>query len=88
MKEEVKKGNFILSDMLKNKISEVLSKGEQAIILLNRRGYSSTISCKECGYVYKCPNCDITYTYHKSSNNLKCLLWLFRWYFLQMFYMW
>ena len=62
MKEEVKKGNFILSDMLKNKISEVLSKG----------GYSSTISCKECGYVYKCPNCDITYTYHKSSNNLKC----------------
>ena len=72
MKEEVKKGNFILSDILKNKISEVLSKGEQAIILLNRRGYSSTISCKECGYVYKCPNCDITYTYHKSSNNLKC----------------
>lgn len=72
MKEEVKKGNFILSDMLKNKISEVLSKGEQAIILLNRRGYSSTISCKKCGYVYKCPNCDITYTYHKSSNNLKC----------------
>ena len=72
MKEEVRNGNFILSDMLKNKISEVLSKGEQAIILLNRRGYSSTISCKECGYVYKCPNCDITYTYHKSSNNLKC----------------
>ena len=72
MKEEVKKGNFILSDMLKNKISEVLGRGEQAIILLNRRGYSSTISCKECGYVYKCPNCDITYTYHKSSNNLKC----------------
>ena len=72
MKEEVKKGNFILSDMLKNKIGEVLDRGEQAIILLNRRGYSSTISCRECGYVYKCPNCDITYTYHKSSNNLKC----------------
>ncbi len=72
MKEEVKKGNFILSDILKNKIGEVLDRGEQAIILLNRRGYSSTISCKECGYVYKCPNCDITYTYHKSSNNLKC----------------
>lgn len=72
MKKEVKKGNFILSDMLKNKIGEVLDRGEQAIILLNRRGYSSTISCKECGYVYKCPNCDITYTYHKSSNNLKC----------------
>ena len=72
MKEEVKKGNFILSDILKNKIGEVLDRGEQAIILLNRRGYSSTTSCRECGYVYKCPNCDITYTYHKSSNNLKC----------------
>lgn len=72
MKEEVKKGNFILSDILKNKIGEVLDRGEQAIILLNRRGYSSTINCRECGYVYKCPNCDITYTYHKSSNNLKC----------------
>jgi len=72
MKEEVKKGNFILSDILKNKIGEVLDRGEQVIILLNRRGYSSTISCRECGYVYKCPNCDITYTYHKSSNNLKC----------------
>ena len=72
MKEEVKNGNFILSDILKNKIGEVLDRGEQAIILLNRRGYSSTISCRECGYVYKCPNCDITYTYHKSSNNLKC----------------
>lgn len=72
MKDEVKRGNFVLSDVLKKKIYEVLNRGEQVIILLNRRGYSSTISCRECGYVYKCPNCDITYTYHKSSNNLKC----------------
>ena len=72
MKDEVKRGNFVLSSVLKKKIYEVLDRGEQVIILLNRRGYSSTISCRECGYVYKCPNCDITYTYHKSSNNLKC----------------
>ncbi len=72
MKDEVKRGNFVLSDVLKKKIYEVLNRGEQVIILLNRRGYSSTISCRDCGYVYKCPKCDITYTYHKSSNNLKC----------------
>jgi len=72
MKEEVKKGNFILSSILKEKIKETLSKNEQIILLLNRRGYSSIISCKECGHTEKCPKCDISYTYHKTSNNLKC----------------
>ena len=72
MKEEVKKGNFILSDSLKCKIKEKLDRKEQSIILLNRRGYSSIISCRECGYTEKCPKCDVTYTYHKTSNNLKC----------------
>ena len=72
MKEEVKKGNFILSDELKSKISEKLLKKEQIILLLNRRGYSSIISCRDCGYTEKCPKCDIAYTYHKTSNTLKC----------------
>ena len=72
MKEEVKKGNFILSRALKAKIKEKLDKKEQIILLLNRRGYSSIISCKECGHIEKCPKCDISYTYHKTSNNLKC----------------
>lgn len=72
MKEEVKKGNFILSSILKEKIKEKLHKQEQIILLLNRRGYSSIISCKECGHIEKCPKCDISYTYHKTSNNLKC----------------
>lgn len=72
MKEEVKKGNFILSSILKDKIKEKLDKKEQVILLLNRRGYSSVLSCRDCGNTLKCPNCDITYTYHKSSNNLKC----------------
>ena len=72
MKNEVKKGNFILSSILKEKIKEKLNKNEQIILLLNRRGYSSIISCKECGHIEKCPKCDISYTYHKTSNNLKC----------------
>lgn len=72
MKEEVKKGNFILSSILKEKIKEKLDRNEQIILLLNRRGYSNIISCKECGHIEKCPKCDISYTYHKSSNNLKC----------------
>jgi len=72
MKEEIKKGNFVLSNILKEKIAEKLNKNEQIILLLNRRGYSSIISCKECGYTFKCPKCDISYTYHKTSKNLKC----------------
>ncbi len=72
MKEEIKKGNFILSEKLKNKIQENLDNKKQIILLLNRRGYSSIISCKDCGNTEKCPKCDITYTYHKTSNNLKC----------------
>ena len=72
MKEEVKRGNFILSNLLKDKIKEKLDRKEQIILLLNKRGYSSVITCRECGYTEKCPKCDIAYTYHKTSNNLKC----------------
>lgn len=69
---EVKKHNYLISSLLKSKIEDRLSKGEQIILLLNRRGYSSFITCGECGDVAKCPNCDITLTYHKSSNMLRC----------------
>ena len=69
---EMKKRNMVLSDSLKEKINNRLLKHEQTILLLNRRGYSTIISCKACGYIYKCPHCDITLTYHKSSNNLRC----------------
>ena len=72
MKEEVKKNNFILSSILKEKIKEKLNNKEQIILLLNRRGYSNIITCRDCGYVEKCPKCDISYTYHKTSNNIKC----------------
>ncbi|MBQ3142856.1 MAG: primosomal protein N' [Bacilli bacterium] len=72
MEKEVKKRNFIISDELNMKILERLSKKEQIIIMLNRRGYSTFISCSSCGFVYKCPNCDISLIYHKSTNNLRC----------------
>ncbi len=72
MSEEMKKRNTIFSDTLKEKIIDRISKQEQVILLLNRRGYSTVISCQECGYTYKCPHCDITLTYHKTSNNLRC----------------
>lgn len=64
------KGYF--SFELKSAIEKCLSKKEQVILLLNRRGYSSFITCKNCGYTFKCPNCDISLTYHKSSNTLRC----------------
>lgn len=72
MKEEVKKGNFIISSLLDEQIREKLRLGEQIILLLNRRGYSSFLTCKKCGEVFKCPNCDISLTYHKTSNMLRC----------------
>lgn len=72
MREEYKKGNRYFSEMLQNQINEKISKGEQAIILLNRRGFSTVITCHSCGYTEKCPNCDIPLTFHKSSNTMRC----------------
>lgn len=71
MNEEYKK-NGMFSTRLIEELNQVISRGEQAILLLNRRGYSSFITCSNCGYAVKCPNCDITLTYHKSSNTLRC----------------
>lgn len=72
MEPEMKKRNMIFSEILQNKIKEKLERHEQIILLLNRRGFSTYITCSNCGYTYKCPNCDITLTYHKTSNNLIC----------------
>lgn len=72
MREEFKKGNRVFSEALSSAMNERLAKGEQVIMLLNRRGFSTVITCKECGYTHKCPNCDIPLTYHKSTNSMKC----------------
>ena len=55
-----------------NEMKSAFGRGEQVILFLNRRGYSSIVSCKNCGETIKCPNCDISLTYHKSSNILRC----------------
>ncbi|MDD2377301.1 MAG: primosomal protein N' [Bacilli bacterium] len=72
MKDEIKKGNRIISQKLKDEINLCLERNEQVIILLNRRGYSTVITCHACGYSDKCPNCDIPLTYHKATNRMKC----------------
>lgn len=72
MNKEFKKANGYFSNQLLDELQKTIDRGEQAILLLNRRGYSSSVICKSCGYVEKCPNCDISLTYHKSSNMLRC----------------
>ena len=72
MNIEAKKHNYIISSVLDNEIKSTLSRGEQVILLLNRRGYSTFLSCNNCGYVVKCPNCDISLIYHKSSSSYSC----------------
>ena len=72
MAEENKKNHPIISRLLENKITEKIEKKEQAMILLNRRGYSTTLTCSNCGFTYRCPNCQITLTYHKKVNQLRC----------------
>ncbi|MBO5409121.1 MAG: primosomal protein N' [Clostridia bacterium] len=73
MREELKNGNYsVLSESLKAKLMEVKEKGEKAIILLNRRGYSTFVSCRDCGHVVKCKKCDVALTYHSIEGHLKC----------------
>ena len=72
MNKEIKRTKGHFSPLLIDSIQNCLDKNEQVILLLNRRGYSPFVSCRNCGYTFKCPNCDITLTYHKSSNTLRC----------------
>lgn len=73
MREELKAGNrTIFSDRLYRKSLETLERGQQIILFLNRRGYSTFISCRECGEVLKCPECGISLTYHKRENAGVC----------------
>lgn len=72
MQPEFRKKNMILSEELQIDIMNTLKRKEMVMILLNRRGYSTIITCASCGFTYKCPHCDITLTYHKTSNHLRC----------------
>ena len=68
MREELKSGNMsLLSRKLKNEVEANLKNKEQTILFLNRRGFSTFVSCRNCGYVFKCPKCDVAMTYHKNG---------------------
>lgn len=73
MREELKSNNFsMLSKQLQEKIHEALKNNEQVILFLNKRGHSSFVFCRHCGYVHKCEACDVAMTYHKSKDRLLC----------------
>lgn len=63
---------FDLSTDLVNAIKDRLSKNEQVILMLNRRGFANFMLCRECGYVMKCPNCDLSLTMHKDTHEMQC----------------
>ena len=73
MREEMSLGNMgIFSQKLIEEISTNLDNKEQTILFLNRRGFSSFVSCRACGYTPKCPNCNVSLTYHKSIDKMVC----------------
>ena len=68
MREELKKGNrSILSDRLKELMRERIAKQQQTMLFLNRRGYAGFVSCRSCGYVMKCPHCDVALSSHRNG---------------------
>ncbi len=66
------KGPPLFSPQLKEAITQRLERGEQTILFLNRRGYSTSLQCPKCGYVAECPNCSVSLTYHRSEQKLAC----------------
>ncbi|MDY6836280.1 MAG: primosomal protein N' [Chloroflexota bacterium] len=73
LREELRSGNrSIFSRTLRNVIGQTLDAGEQAILFLNRRGSSTFVQCRECGFVLRCNRCDLPYTYHSSDDTLVC----------------
>ncbi|MGB3888337.1 MAG: primosomal protein N', partial [Priestia megaterium] len=73
MREELRSGNrSMFSTMLFEKMKDRLEKGEQIVLFLNKRGHSSFVMCRDCGYVPTCEHCEISLTYHRYQNKLKC----------------
>ncbi len=64
--------NTTLSAVLQKELENCMDRGEQAIVLLNRRGYSRTLLCRSCGHVFACPDCSVSMTYHRQDNRLAC----------------
>ncbi|KON89145.1 primosomal protein N' [Sporosarcina globispora] len=73
MREELREGNrSMFSRALLDKIKDRLEKKEQIVLFLNKRGHSSFVMCRDCGYVINCPHCDISLTYHRYNQQMKC----------------
>lgn len=73
MKRELRRGNdSCISSFLREELQENIARGEQSILFINRRGAAKLIACGECGYVYKCPNCSVSLTYHSGAGRLQC----------------
>ena len=73
LRYELSKGNrSMISERLKEEIEKNLKNKKQTMLYLNRRGYSTFVMCRDCGYVAKCPNCNVSLTYHMRENKLKC----------------
>lgn len=73
MREELRSGNrTMFSTSLIEKLTNRLEKREQSVLFLNKRGYSSFVMCRDCGFVIQCPHCDISLTYHRYGQQLKC----------------
>ncbi len=73
MRKELEAGNkSMFSKALYEAINENIRRGEQTILFMNRRGFSTFVSCRKCGFVPQCPNCNISLTYHSYDDSLKC----------------
>ncbi|MBI5249890.1 MAG: primosomal protein N' [Desulfomonile tiedjei] len=74
LKETVPKKKAFLTETLLDAIQRTLAGKEQVVLFLNRRGFDTYAQCRSCGYVFKCPNCDISLTHHKRARDLRCHL--------------
>ncbi|MDR1066849.1 MAG: primosomal protein N' [Clostridiales bacterium] len=73
MRAELSEGNMsVFSRPLFEALEETLSRGKQAVLFLNRRGFATFVSCRKCGFVMKCDECNVSYTYHISGEELVC----------------
>lgn len=73
MRKELRVGNHgIFSGLLRQKLSDCVSRGEQAMLFINRRGYASSVTCRKCGETIKCSRCDVSMTYHSVDSTLRC----------------
>ena len=68
----IDRDSYIFSKRLREEIKLCLKNNEQIILLINRRGFSTSLSCRKCGHVFKCPNCGVALTYHHKEKMLKC----------------